>query len=204
MSTSTRKFTRGEIYYIKNFPTCGHEQRSGRPAVIVSNNEINAHAEVVESCYLTLKEKTPMPTHIFIDVGPCMNSTVLCEQITSVSTDRVGDYMCRIPEHLEESLDRALLASLSLLPIIKVDPKTASSHVVIEKASESALAEIKSLKHENMALLKNLELAEDANKTIKEKAAANFKALESAKARADLYERMYNDLIDRLVSRGAK
>lgn len=203
MSTLTKKPMRGDIYYIKNFPTCGSEQRSGRPAVIVSNNENNAHSEVVEICYLTLKEKTPLPTHIFIDRGPCINSTVLCEQITSVSLDRVGDYMCRIPEELEVELDKALFASLALTPIIKVDPKTASSHVVIEKMSDEAMEEIKSLKHENSQLLKELHLTKDANTTIKDKMAECLKVVQEANIRADMYEKLYNDLINRLVNRGA-
>ena len=204
MSTSTRKIMRGEIYYIRNFPTCGHEQRSGRPAVIVSSNENNAHSEVVEVCYLTLKEKPALPTHIRIDQGPCINSTVLCEQITSIAIERIGDYMCRIPEHLEEALDKALKASLSLLPTIKVDPNTASSHMVVKQMSEEAVVEITSLKHENASLLKELHLAKDANTTIKEKMAEFLKVVRDANTRADMYERMYNDLLDRLVNRGAK
>lgn len=201
MSTSNRKFMRGEIYYVHSFPTCGHEQRSGRPAVIVSNNENNAHSGVVEICYLTLQEKTPLPTHIFIDRGPCINSTVLCEQITSVSTDRIGDYMCRIPEHLEEALDKALMASLSLLPTVKVDPKTASAY---RATPEVVMAELTALKHDSARLMEELRLAKDANATIKEKLLASQASLEVANARADMYERMYNDILDKLVSRGAR
>ena len=197
MSTSTRKLMRGEIYYIKSFPTHGHEQRSGRPAVIVSNNEINAHAEVVEVCFLTLKDKPKLPTHIFIDRGPCINSTVLCEQVTSVSLDKVGDYMCQIPEHLEEALDSALRVSLGLnsakeLPL-KIDP-----------ISSSFADKIKALEYENKRLHEELAITKEANEVIKEKAVFNQKAVDSANARADMYERMYNDIIDRLVSRGAK
>jgi len=201
MSTSTRKLMRGEIYYVYNFPTCGHEQRSGRPAVIVSNNECNAHSEVVEVCYLTLKEKPNLPTHILIDRGPCINSTVLCEQITSVAIDRIGDYMCRIPEHLEEALDKALLSSLALTPVVKVDPKTASAYQV---TPQSVMDELTALKHENAKLMDELRLAKDANATLKEKCALSSANVTVSKNKADMYERMYNDLLDRLISRGAK
>ena len=192
MSTSTRKFMRGEIYYVYSFPTCGHEQRSGRPAVIVSNNENNAHSEVVEVCYLTLKEKTPLPTHITINQGPCINSTILCEQITSVAVDRIGDYMCRIPEELEEALNKALMASLNLLPILKVT--SISGHEVLEKVPDEVMAELTALKHENKALMEELRLAKDANTTIKEK-------FVSVQSKSDMFERMYNDLLDRLTRR---
>ena len=195
MSTLTRKLMRGEIYYIHSFPTCGHEQRSGRPAVIVSNNENNAHSEVVEICYLTLKEKNPLPTHIIIDRGPCMNSTVLCEQITSVAIDRIGDYMCKLPEELEEALDQALRVSIGLtnkeLPSMP------------ESLSSSYESEIRTLRTENAKLLKEFSLVKDANESIKAKSADFIKALDSAKSRADMYERMYNDILDRLVNRGA-
>lgn len=207
----SRKFMRGEIYYIYSFPTVGHEQRSGRPAVIVSNNENNANSGVLEVCYLTLKEKPKMPTHVMIDRGPCMNSTILCEQVTSVAVDKVGDYMCQIPEHLEEELDRALRVSLGLAPALVFDSATSEG----DRDPESYKVENQSLKHENEHIykelncaLKNLEklekelaLTKEANNVIKEKAANNVKAVESANARADMFERLYNSLIDRLVGK---
>lgn len=187
----SRKFTRGEIYYIHSFPTVGHEQRSGRPAVIVSNNEINATSGVVEVCYLTLKEKPNLPTHVFIDRGPCINSTILCEQITTVSIDKVGDYMCRIPDYLEVSLDLALKSSLGLNPSK-------------ELPLNPSLDEIKALKYHITKLEEELAITKEANVAIKEKSATLYKECTSANAKANMYERMYNDLIDRLVSRGAK
>ena len=191
MSTSIRKLMRGEIYYVKSFPTCGHEQRSGRPAVIVSCDSINAHSEVVEVCYLTLKEKTPLPTHVFIDRGPCINSTILCEQITSVSTDRVGDFMCRIPEHLEDDLNKALKASLHL----PSDDSRVEDEENLSRRHEAyvqVLKELDNVKHENMAMKHELD---SCNKV--------FEDFNILKTRADMYERMYNDLLNRIIG-GAK
>ena len=185
MSTSTRKFMRGEIYYVKSFPTCGHEQRSGRPAIIVSSNDINAHSEVVEVCYLTLKEKPNFSTHIFIDRGPCINSTVLCEQITSVATDRIGDFMCRIPEHLEEALDEALKVSLHLPDTSKLDGDNLSRR---HEAYVKVLKELDNVKHENMALKSELDQSHKV-----------FEDYNILKNRADMYERMYNDLLNRII-----
>lgn len=192
MSTPTKKLMRGEIYYIHSFPTCGHEQRSGRPAVIVSNNENNSHSEVVEICFLTLKDKNPLPTHIFIDRGPCINSTVLCEQITSVSTDRIGDFMCRLPEHLEEELNHALQVSLSLRT-----NKSDSNGSNPERTPDSSMDKIKDLKHHIESLYQDLTITKDDNAVIRS-------ALKSANQKAEMYERMYNDLLDRLVNRGVK
>ena len=135
-----------------------------------------------------------MSTHVTIDIGPCMNSTILCEQITSVAVDKVGDYMCRIPEYLETSLDLALKASLGLPHKVYPDPVPVSPYE----------DEIKALKHHISKLEEELAITKEANEVIKEKASFSIKAIDSANARADMYERMYNDLIERLVSRGAK
>lgn len=177
-----RRIARGEIYYIKSFPTTGHEQRSGRPAVIVSNNENNANSGVFEICYLTLKEKKDLPTHIFIDRGHCINSTILCEQITSVSEDKVGDYVCKVPDDIMERVDKALAVSLGITHGTKFHP-------------DSLEAELTSLKYHNKKISEELALAKDANEVIKKNAA-------EAISRADMYERMYNDLLDRVMNRG--
>ena len=82
---------RGDVFYVNRSETIGSEQRSGRPAIIVSNPECNEHSPVVEVVYLTCQYKKPMPTHVRIEsIG--RRSTALCEQITSVDVSRLGDY----------------------------------------------------------------------------------------------------------------
>lgn len=181
MNDTNARFNRGEIYYIKSFPTMGHEQRSGRPAVIVSNNTNNANSGVLEVCYLTLKDKKKLPTHIFIDRGPCANSTILCEQITSVAVDRVGDFLCCLPEDLEEALNEALAISLDL---------NVSRSPLMPDSREAQLV---SLKHENEHIYKEL------NSALKK-----LEEAEQMSKREGMYERMYNDLLDKLVNRGTK
>ena len=190
---NTRKVMRGEIYYIKSFPTTGHEQRSGRPAVIVSNDENNAHSGTYEICFMTLKTKANLPTHVFIDRGPCINSTILCEQITTVSEEKLGDFMCRLPEHLESELDKALAISLHLTTDRAKSAVSSQGEAYIA-TPKVVMDELTALKHENKALVSELELAKDANKTLKEK-------FVSSNSKAEMFERMYNDLLDRLVKR---
>lgn len=194
MST-TRKVMRGEVYYIKSFPTVGHEQRSGRPAVIVSNDENNSHSGTYEICYMTLQEKPKIPTHVFVDQGPCVNSTILCEQITTIAEDKLGDFMCRLPEHLDAELDKALAVSLHLTTDRAKCAISTRGVDAYQMTPQFVMDELNALKHENKALMSELELAKDANKTIKEK-------FISANSKAEMYERMYNDLLDRLVKRG--
>lgn len=104
---------RGEIYYIADGYTTGSEQYAGRPAVIVSNDISNERSPVVEIVYLTTKPKMSMPTHVQVY---CLSkiSTALCEQITSVSTDRIGDYAGKCSEQEMAAIDAALCTSLGL------------------------------------------------------------------------------------------
>ena len=43
---------RGDIFYVNLSETVGSEERSGRPAIIVSNRLCNKHSPVVEVVYL--------------------------------------------------------------------------------------------------------------------------------------------------------
>ena len=55
---------RGDIWYIGNgYPAVGSEQRPGRPAVVVSNQQNNRYGEVVEVIYLTTAPKRDLPRH---------------------------------------------------------------------------------------------------------------------------------------------
>lgn len=61
----TRKILKGQIYYVQKAGfTVGSEQKSGRPAIIVSNNTGNYYSNVVEVVYLTTQCKADMPTHV--------------------------------------------------------------------------------------------------------------------------------------------
>lgn len=104
---------RGEVYYISDRYTCGAEIRKARPAVIVSNDMLNQSSEVVEVVYLTTHPKGDSATHVRIQATG-IESTVLCEQIDTVSINLVGDYCgtCTSDEML--AIDRALCASLDL------------------------------------------------------------------------------------------
>ena len=42
------EINRGDVFYVNRSETIGSEQRSGRPAIIVSNPECNEHSPVVE------------------------------------------------------------------------------------------------------------------------------------------------------------
>lgn len=110
---SIMAITRGDIFYVCPQPTCGSEQRAGRPAVVVSNEKCNEKSSVVEVVFLTTRDKTPLPTHAQV-TSAGRQSLALCEQITSVSVERFGDYIGHVTEEELRAINRALLISLDL------------------------------------------------------------------------------------------
>lgn len=106
---------RGEVYYVFKYDVSavGSEQGAGRPAVIVSNNVGNIHSSIVEVVFLTTKPKTDLPTHVNLSSTP-KASTALCEQITTLDTCKLGEYMCTISSAEMAQIDTALAISLGL------------------------------------------------------------------------------------------
>lgn len=106
---------RGEVYYVfkQDVSTVGSEQGAGRPAVIVSNNVGNTHSATVEVVFLTTKPKTDLPTHVSVR-STLKPSIALCEQITTLDTCKLGDYMCTLSDTEMSQIDIALAISLGL------------------------------------------------------------------------------------------
>lgn len=104
---------RGDIFYISRYPTTGSEQEAGRPGIIVSNEANNLHSGTVEVVYLTTQPKPDLPTHVSIDSAP-RPSRALCEQVTTVSVERLGNYIGRLTDREMTQIDTALLISLDL------------------------------------------------------------------------------------------
>ena len=105
---------RGDIYYIRDTrQSTGSEQRADRPAVIISNNENNRHSAVYEVVYMTTQPKTDLPTH-FITTSALRPSTVLCEQISSVYEDRIGEWIGTLTPEEMKALDQCLRVSIGI------------------------------------------------------------------------------------------
>lgn len=104
---------RGEVYYIARRDTIGAETMKARPAIIVSNDALNATSEVVMVVYLTTQPKRDEPTHVPIDATGC-RSTAICEHIDHVSTLLVGDFCGTCSAEEMAAVDAALLAALGI------------------------------------------------------------------------------------------
>lgn len=110
-------YKRGEIYYVTpNYSEVGSEIWSGRPAVIVSSDDLNRCQNCVEVVYLTTRPKQNSPFHVPVNATG-KPSTALCEQITTIDKSRLSynppaPVSCTKKELAE--IDAALLYSLSL------------------------------------------------------------------------------------------
>lgn len=108
------RISRGEIYFIKRGGQYqGNEIAKDRPGVIVSADHLNAGERFVEVVYLTTQPKREMLEHVpILSSGRC--STALCEQINSVSVERLGNFYGRVSESELRDIDQALAHSLGL------------------------------------------------------------------------------------------
>lgn len=106
-----RNIKRGDIFYVKkaNEPVVGSEQNGGRPAIIVSNDIGNYHAPIVEIVYLTTKNKKNQPTHA--NVMATKPSIAVCEQVHTVSKERLQEKIGTLSEEEMNGVDRSLFNS---------------------------------------------------------------------------------------------
>lgn len=164
---------RGDIWYVSKDNYTGCEQAAGRPAIIVSNEKNNACAETVEVVYLTTQPKKDLPTHVLIRSSE-RESTALCEQITTVSVDRLLGYKGHLTPAEMTNVEVAMLISLELevgKPIEKIVEVTKEVPVIRDvKVSTPA-------SNPNMAA----ELA-------------------AAKAKCEMLQTMYESLLNRVLA----
>ncbi len=104
---------RGDVFMVEDSgSTVGSEQRSGRPAVIVSNDIGNEKAEIVQIVYLTTRQKNQMPTHTKILAR--VPSTAICEQVCTVSKSRLVEYIRSCTDEEMDAINECLMISLGL------------------------------------------------------------------------------------------
>lgn len=141
---ATMGIKRGEIFYIKRGYYTGSEQEAGRPGVVVSNDKNNESSGTVEVVYLTTAPKKDLPTHVTIH-STGRDSTALCEQISTVSVERLGDYICDATEAEMMNIEIAMLISLDMdvgevkekvIEVVKEVPVETIREVKVDRSSE--------------------------------------------------------------------
>jgi len=113
---------RGEIRLTDQDPARTNETNKRRPAVIVSNDRANASAArlgrgVVTIVPITSNVETVYPFQVLLpadETGLRLDSKAQGEQIRSVSVERLGQVIGRVPAHQMAQLDDALRIHLQL------------------------------------------------------------------------------------------
>ena len=171
---------RGEIYFInKENPDRNRrgEMEANHPAVIVSNDELNNDSNVrtVEIVYMTTKPQETLPTHVVIN-SALKPSTLLCEQVFTVSKSRLGQIVLgKLTLKELEAMDEALALSLGLtLPSVECEG--------VESENEET----------------ETENSEDVAVNVAEAILARVKA----EAERDIYKQLYTDLLEK-ITKGA-
>ena len=188
---------RGDIFYIeKNFHHEGAIISGSRPAVVVSNDIGNKHADFIEVVYLTSRDKKPLPTHA--NVICKVPSIAMCEQIDSIHKDRLGDFIRSCTADEMTDIDNALLVSLGLdSPIGTIAPMESAAPTYNIQYSESA--EIDCLKkqlEESKHHIKVLECAKESFEAIIRESNADIRKLEIEKK---VMKELYDQLLAKVV-----
>lgn len=113
---------RGEIRLTDLEPTRPSEANKRRPAVIVSNDRANATAARLGRGVVAIVPITSNVTQVFpfqvllpaAETGLRVESKAQAEQVRSVSVERMGHVLGRVPTHLMTQLDDALRLHLQL------------------------------------------------------------------------------------------
>lgn len=113
---------RGEIRLADLDPARAGEADKRRPAVVVSNDHANRVAAALGRGVVTVVPLTGTTAHVYPfqallpaeDTGTRVDSKAQAEQVRSVSIDRLGPVIGRVPVHLMAELDDALRLHLHL------------------------------------------------------------------------------------------
>lgn len=172
--------------------TNGSEQFADRPAVVVSNDENNKHSGVIEVVYMTTQPKTDLPTHVTVHSTGRL-STVLCEQVSSVSTDRVNNYIGQVSEQEMKNIDIALMISLQL----SGGGKTSKQYnETIQKQQE----EIEYYRNKIQAMQQSLE--EKETEKPQEAVGETSEIVVRLETERDTYKALYEQLFERMLNGG--
>jgi mRNA interferase MazF len=113
---------RGDVVVVDFGSPRGSEAGRRRPAVMVSNDAANATAErlgrgTVTVVPVTTNVETVLSFQVLLDAGSggvARDSKAQAEHVRSVSVDRLGERLSRIPAPTMQRIDRALRLHLSL------------------------------------------------------------------------------------------
>jgi mRNA interferase MazF len=116
---SPAKIRRGQVWLVDWSPGRGSEQLGRRPALVIQSDAANSNPRYPNTIVLTLSTKgLPVATHV--EVAPNAQnglrdrSWVKCEQILTISKERLLELWGSLPEPDMARVDKAIQAVLAL------------------------------------------------------------------------------------------
>lgn len=108
---------RGEIYWVNLDPTIGAEIQKTRPAVVVSNDLNNIHAQTVTVLPLSTSVEKIYPFEVMLEPGVFGNKEagkVKANQIRTVDKRRLERLVGFLPKTLMDRVEQAMRLHLGL------------------------------------------------------------------------------------------
>ena len=113
---------RGDVFLVDLDPSLGAETTKTRPAILVSNDAANTTANrngrgIVTVVPITSNTSRVYPFQVLLAAERCglpHESKAQAEQIRSVSVERIGEVIGRLPPDLIEKVDEAIRLHLAL------------------------------------------------------------------------------------------
>ena len=128
-----QKYLRGQVWWQK--PSTIKQlgiQNDGRPVVIISNNSGNRFSPAITVIPFTTADKKPLPTHVKVLMEDGKVSTVLCEQLRTISTDLLEDYIGTLDNTKLTEIEGATLIALGFKqPEIQKEIKLPTSETTV-------------------------------------------------------------------------
>lgn len=128
-----QKFIRGQVWWQKS--TIIRQpgiQNDGRPVVIISNNSGNRFSPAITVIPLTTADKKPLPTHVKILMEDSKISTALCEQLRTIPTELLEDYIGTLDDTKLTEIEGAILITLGFKqPEIQKEIEPATSETTV-------------------------------------------------------------------------
>lgn len=191
---------RGDIFYFDKSNITGVEQQGGRPGVVVSNNMCNDSSDFLLVCYLTTQPKTNLPTHVPVVCE--QESICLCEQVHTLSKEKLQRFCCAATSEEMKEIDKALVLTLgidlkNLLPteyedlLVQLEEKD-NKIKVLEETILKKEEEIKRLGNGVCALQDELTVLEKSKRSIED-----TPEYIRACAERDVYMKLYYELLER-------
>lgn len=89
MNTTSLEYHRGDIFYANLEPHLGCEQGGIRPVLVLQNNVGNKHSKTLIVSALTSRtaSKAKLPTHVFLDYIPGMQTSKLVSYGSTVFSE---------------------------------------------------------------------------------------------------------------------